>query len=424
MTAEAWRSAGRKALILLLLVTAVLLARKSGYYDGLNRLVSVSAGETAVSPGNAAGNGASRQISAVTPAAAVVCTGNGGRCGSAWDADGTGEILRNFSADLAEALGSAGVPASMTEAELQAALSDPGVFLRFDAACPLALLADWLGTGIDGATGLSRVNLLLLHAAEDATELCFRAENGELFRCTTAASVAGLAERAGSFVPNDTRFAFENDLLSGGDGFFVIPPSFCDAAEAKSSRILLDTAETEALMALFGMNSHVASDYTEADGTVVYVEGDATLRVGADGTALFRSSAPQDSADPGMVSAVNLAWSLAGQSIGSRCGAASLRFDGVEQSVVGPAYTVTLQYALDGIPVRLSDGSAGEITVRGGTVTYAKLQYRSFVETENRFALLPCLQAAAIAAAEGTTATPAYAEAGDTLTCSWVKTDG
>jgi hypothetical protein len=85
---------------------------------------------------------------------------------------------------------------------------------------------------------------------------------------------------------------------------------------------------------------------------------------------------------------------------------------------------VLLDYAVDGIPVRIADGHAAEIVIRGETVVQARLSLRRFTRTAERTELLPCLQAAAIAASAQGRPELIYADAGEATECMWVVTDG
>lgn len=60
----------------------------------------------------------------------------------------------------------------------------------------------------------------------------------------------------------------------------------------------LRSADSEALYTAFGLSSYLASTYPESDGTLVSVEGEATLRLGADGELKYSFKPIEDESAP------------------------------------------------------------------------------------------------------------------------------
>ena len=125
-----------------------------------------------------------------------------------------------------------------------------------------------------------------------------------------------------------------------------------------------------------------------------------------------------------MAAAVETAWRLIERSVGQSSGDGALYFAGIRRNEARQSWTVLADYMADGIPVRLAAGHAAEIEVRYEAVVQAQLQFRRFTRTEERTALLPWLQAAAIAQAQGSEPALIYADAGDATECMWVIADG
>ena len=410
----------RRGAIVLLLISALLLLRHTGYYTGFREMLTGGAerSESARTDEPAAAPAAI----GVRPVAVTVCGPEGGaRYGAAYD-ETTEAVLRRFSVDLGEALGSAGDPAPCSEADFRRRLDDCCVCFHFAAPMPLELLADWLGTDLSGAAADSAA-LVCLSVSGTETVLSYRTPEGEYYICSTAAKPDGLRARAAEYPPNGAQYAWETDRI--GDGDALILPNAPAPAVVKSALALPAGAERDALLTAMGMNSFVASSYTEADGTVVYVNDETTLRLSPGGTAVFRrASGPDTRGYDSMTASADAAWKLIERSIGATAEDAVLCLSGVRWNESQHTYTVFADYMVDGIPVSLASGHAAEIVMRGETVLQARLQFRRFTKTEERTHLLPWLQAAAIALERGSSPALAYADAGEATECMWVIADG
>ena len=421
MTKQRLRDWGRRALIVLLLVSALLLLRRTGYDSGIRQMLSGAhqgSEQTEALPGDMAGANIT-----VLPLAVTVCAGeSAGRFGAAFD-ETAGEVFRRFSLELGEALGSADSPAPMTAEDLHAAMSTCGVCFRFATPLPLQLLAGWLGTDMSGGATAHSAVLVCLSATETETVLSYQTPEGDTYRCATAAKPDGLRTKTAEYPPNDAIYSWESEDLGEGESLLLPQAPVC--ADTKSAVVLPAGTERDALLRAVGMNSFVASSYTESDGTVVYVNEETTLRLNPTGTVFFRRAAsPEGRTDGTLRAAVNSAWRVAEGSIGLYCGDGRLYFSGAEYNESQQTCTVLLDYMVRGIPVRLADGHAAEIVLRGEGVIQARLQYRQFQCAETQTELLPYLQAAAIAAARGRTAEIVCVDAGDATQCIWVIADG
>ena len=412
----------RRGAIVALFVTALLLLRHTGYYTGFRDMLMGGA-ETGGSAETGAGE-LPRAAVNVQPLAVTVCGPEGGaRYGAAYD-ENTATVFRRFSVELGEALGSADSPVEIDEAAFRESLSGCGVSFRFAAPLQLRLLAGWLGTEMSGAAAQDSAALICLAASETEVALCYRTAEGSAFRCATAARPEALRARTAEYPPNGALFAWETDRVEDGDFLMLqTPPA---PAVVKSAVTLPQAEERDALLRAMGMNSFVASSYTEADGTVVYVNDETSLRLNPSGTVFFRRAASPDAGDGGadLAAAADIAWRAAERSIALSCGDAALTFSEASYSESQRTVTVYLDYTLNGIPVSLSSGHAAEIVLRGETLIQARLQLRSFALTEETTTLLPYLQAAAIAAARDAEPALEYVDVGDAMECMWVIANG
>ena len=418
------RDWGRHALLLLLLVSALLLLRRTGYLSDLRGRLSLPGGPAA--SGAAAETPLPRPFSALTPVAVTVRGAEGGgRYGAAYDAEETAAVFRRFSVDLGEALGSAGAPRDTDEAALHALLDRSALTLHFACPMPLELLSGWLGVEMSSDAAADAPLWLCLSASETEALLGYRTQSGACRVCATAVNPESFRAHTAEYAPNGTLYAWESERLpDGGDALLL--PGAPEAAALVSAVPLPRAAETDAIMAAMGMNSFVASSYTEADGTMVYVSDDNTLRLSPDGTVFFRRTVSPDTAadDEGLAAAVSRAWQAAERSLLPMAGDGEMRFAGALRVQAQRTVTIYLDYAADGIPVRLASGHAAEIVLRGETVVQARLQLRQFTRTDRAAQLLPYLQAAAIAAHAQGRAELIYADAGEATACMWVIADG
>ena len=255
--------------------------------------------------------------------------------------------------------------------------------------------------------------------------LGYRTQSGECRVCATAVNPDSFRAHTSEYAPNGTLYAWESERApDGGDA--LLPPGAPEAAEVVSAVPPPRAAETDEIMAAMGMNSFVASSYSEADGTMVYVSDDNTMRLSPDGTVFFRRAASPDAAadDEGLAAAVSRAWQAAERSLLPTAGDGEVRFAGVQRAQTQRTVTIYLDYAVDGIPVRLASGHAAEIVLRGETIVQARLQLRQFTFTDRTAQLLPYLQAAAVAAHAQGRAELIYADAGEATACMWVIADG
>ena len=135
----------RRGAIVVLFVTALLLLRHTGYYAGFRDMLlgSVDSGET----GQVIESETAHAAVNIQPLAVTVCGPDGGaRYGAAYDGN-TAAVLRRFSVELGEALGSAGDPVEIDEETFRDCLAGCGVSFRFLCPLQLRLLSGWLASG-------------------------------------------------------------------------------------------------------------------------------------------------------------------------------------------------------------------------------------------------------------------------------------
>ena len=421
MDKERIRHALRLLLIAALLVSAVLLARETGDYRRAFERISGTAAETEESGEILPGLSAAELARSVRPRTVLVRLPDGGTAASAYAGEETEAAFHRFSAILGEALGSAGEPEEIDENTFRAGLDAGCVFVDFFCNEPLGLLAHWLGSEMQSAAALSEARFLYLGLTDSAAQLCFRGSDGGFFRCSTAAISETLAARMAEMQGVSAHFAYEDPDLARLEPYTVLLAEL-PAIPSAAGFTVRDGIDTAELMRAVGMNSYVASSYLEADGTRVFIDGEKSLRIAPDATVTFRASPAEDGdrIAEGMQTAVSYACAAAVQSTGRYAGQAEIlltgvSFDGEDE------YTVTFDYCIGGIPLRLTDGSAAQIRLRGGQLVQMNLVLRSYVLTGGTETLLPMRQAAAIANASGVSPTLVYADRGDRVECVWIR---
>lgn len=408
----------RKAAIVALLVSAALLLLQTDYFTTLSGRGSRGAERSGGATAGSAASVSAEAAAALLPRAVLVRFSDGSAQGSAFDGETTEQTFRRFAAVLGEALGSAGAPEAIPEGVFRGGMDAGCVFVDFGMAFPLGLLSDWLGSGGGGAEDRS-ADLLYLGLDGEEVRFFFR-EGKEYYRCPTATQAETLTARMEDFQAAEAYFAFESERLAGTEPYTVVlktmPELYAVNAGSAGSE-----ATPQRLMDAMGMNSYITSSYSDADGTLVLMEGGRTLRLNPDGTLYYRDTdGARELAAGDSVAAVNYACRLAQQSLGAFCGDARVVFTGME--TVGSVYTIHFDYAVSGIPVRLTGRHAATVTIDGGALRWASMELRNYTHSTETETVLPMIQAAAIASAQGGgTLALVYVDGGERTHCVWVN---
>lgn len=421
MSKEKIRDLWRPALIILLLFTALLLVRETGYYTGLTEKLHAG-GQTGAVSETVSSAAASETAKTVHPLAVMVCEENGEKSASAYDGSATEEAFGRFSAFLGEALGSAGEPQQIYERDFRSGMDAGCVVFTFHCPQNLGLLSRWLGTEMNSPAAESSAGILYLRLFENEILLCYQAENGFFYRCSTAAQCDTLRARLQGFQGKRSDFAYQNKFYANVSDYAVIleeMPVVYGVESAGAS----DSVNPGELMELLGMNHYVAASYRETDGTTVYIDADKTLRIGADRSlSFFDGSAALGGTAVDEKTAVSTAFSVAERSIRKFCGNADIYFSGVEYVSEQESYIVFFDYCVNEIPVCLRNGHAAEVIVQNGAVAALRLNLLRFTLKEEAEVILPMPQAAAIVSATGGGMPRlVYAEGTDGLHSAWVN---
>ena len=379
---------GKTALILLLMASAAALIARSPLIRG-----------SGLQPGQSAAQNAPDTQSTLPEAAIPVrmAAGSGkGIYGVQYDQDAVDGFFAQAGPLLGEVLSAAAAPEGIAE-QRWIDLFD-GKFLYFDyvGAMPLEVLGRWLKSGGTGPA-VSVRHIVLAPGAGDTLCLYFQDEaDGAFYQSRTALSAQlHLNAALSGITPNGASFAFQDEGLRG----ILTMCTLLTDGEAQpeiyncASPVPL-TGSTQIDWLLSALNF---SDQNQANvsGSLLYVEGENTLRLVSTGEVRYHGSAAgKYPAGEGLTGAADAAWALARATAGTLCGQGRLYLISALEEPEG-VYTVTFGYTLGGCEVYLYDeGWAAQVRIENGAVSDFTLRLRSYAGSGATALLLPAEKAA------------------------------
>lgn len=390
---------GKSILILLLTLSALLLAAKAFWYSDanqgglLNRLLpSVNTQEPL--PSNTLGQGGVHR-----PVRMAVVNGNG-RYGVQYDDATVDQLFQHLGGLLGEALSTAQSPSATTRHAWEEHLTRVGVYFDFPGVTPLSLLSAWLGGGEANPTLGGESSRILLAHNPDGTEvslLYVDAQTGSYYACKTAAQFGSLLD---GYVPNGAAFAFQHpdryaDLAP--DVMLLPDPPAPPIYLGSNAVDLSDTAVRDRLLNALGFLPQSQSIYPAADGWSVR-DGSDILRLTAAGAITYHTG-EGDARYPVSVNAtqaelMETVGHLVEQFLVPLCGSARIYLSSFTQEE--GVSTLTYSYLLSGANVYLGNrGRCASVTVSGGRITDYDLQLRNYAPSAETAVLLPEFQASA-----------------------------
>ena len=351
------------------------------------------------------------------------------RYGVKYDGKLLDSVYSKYSAVLGEALGSSGDPQLVPREHWEKALQQNGVFFDYLYDQPLELLAQWLGTNMNGgaAEHFAR-RICLSHEGKSLVLYYYSSDSGNYYRCDTAQSPNYVLQRIQETRPNGSHFAYEQENNEHLDPDTMFIGGITEDGSLTVKNPIGKTIDANALLEVFAINSYVARRY-ESDGTTVYVEGEDTLRISSSGGLSFQS-APESGIPltvsgelPTMAEAVEAARILVQSSAGAVSGEAELWLSGVVFNPVKEEYTISFGYIVGGMPVQLSGSSAAvEITVRAQHIVKAEMILREYSFSGETSAPYPeHVSAAALSPGDAGEPLLVYYESGDRADLKWIN---
>ena len=417
---------GKTALIVVLCLSAVVLAGKTGLFGGTEPLEALRDRFISASGNSSVSTGKEDYQETARPSVIAVSPETGTRYGAAFSNE-TDTMYDRFATCLGEALGSAGTPEAVNRTQWETALSGTGVFFDYVQDQSLLCIAAWQGTSVPGTAAGHSARRFFLSVQDNGVRLYYiSAATGQAYRCTTALAKSTLESRMDAYPSNGAVFAFENEAYSALDGDVLIVP---DTQEVRSLSVSNPgtPGSAEEIMQLFGMNHITATNYPESDGGRVYLDGDNTLRLGADGVISFERGAAQETplrvwngrdSLPDVVDALYQTTLKLMDGLGD----AGIRLVRAEYDAPSETDTVSFGYYLDGMQICLSTGNAADYVVSRDQILQATVRLRQYHLTGETQTPLPGVQAAALVAATGgSEPIRVYRDNGDSVTVEWLS---
>lgn len=292
----------------------------------------------------------------------------------------------------------------VSKEEFFSALSSRSVYLRYPTDYDAALFSYLLGAGTpDSPLGFTQLRNVVI--SPDGYVYVEDSSNGNIYRFLTSVSTEALTDFIEKINQSDESQSVINYAFDlGFDEAFstqktVLSPTIpihsdsFDVETVLCKNVLLTSSGAPAeqiiseILPQFNMNPNSLRRYTEVDGTIVYVENNAVLKVTTDGYIHYQakdegilisslaSPSVNDSVASvaGFVDKVNSAASLdSSMQLSSKLTSSELMAD---------TLTVTLDYAANGIPVKLMDGNAVSVSINNGRITSYKHKLCSFEPT-------------------------------------------
>ena len=320
---------------------------------------------------------------------AISVRNSAGRSTALWDFPELDDRFDNLGSFLGQALDTAEIITKVSQSQLQAALSAPGVYFSYSGPLPAALLASWLDATLEAA--VPETSGCLLALSGDTVNLYLIGETSYVAQTPLVASE--LEPLLEAYRPDGSQFAFEAAYslapLSLIPGETIVLPGGT-VSNPVTSRFV------EQLATDLGFNPYGESRYTDTDGAIHFSEANCSLTIEANGRILLSSTAEERfaSSGPDLPSLVEAARRLTALATGDSLGNGRLYLSAVTQT---EGETVcTFDYLFSGIPVQLDGGSAATVTFSGQTVTEMTVRPHSFYIGDRTIYPLPVAQAAAL----------------------------
>lgn len=351
------------------------------------------------------------EIAAALPAECAVHGEQGEMTGAQYSESAVRAFLGAYGQSLGTALATAGELRQGAEADFRLALKEPGIFLRYDSALPLSLITHWLGGNPPDRSGVDPA-VQALFVGTDA-KLWVRAADGTLYRTelgvapdtTPRTELSGTAcTFAAQTMPDQSAVLPETLLFSQTLELPVI------ASTAPSFGTEDTTASLALLLEAFQYDPYVRNYPDESTGRRVFVATQSTLRVGSDGSVLFRANTEEggleaylenevDSQTP-LLYQVDYARSLLETVFQSFSPGATCFFDRSETDDSSQTTQLIFRYLVNGVPVEGEAGIAAVLEYQENILMAAELHLRTFETAGTVRTLMPSTVAAAAATGE------------------------
>jgi len=417
--------------IVLLFISAIFLLFKAvtndstSVYESLSKLFGGSTGERVVNQTGSVSSG-----NAASPVFFLTTTEDGSHYAVKYDSQIKEKIVSQFSSYLGEALGTAGTLTEVSKEQWQKALGGSGVFFDYLYPQSLSAIASWLGYETKGEIDSKTARRLFLGNNDGNLILFFINDgDGKFYSSKTTYKFSSLAPKIAEFPIGTAKFAFELDKdYAALDPYFIFSHESVTLRAVTVSNPLREGFDGLDLIGFFGMNSHVAQDYKETDGSEVYVDGEKTLRIEKmsgvisfsvtdnNGIYLNSSSGPLSITD-----CISACYEIAKSTVEPTFGDAVLGLINVTNALTPSSCRIDFGYFVDGIPVTLPEGGyAASFQISQGAIVKAELNCRKYTFSGGTVPALPEKQATAIADSKGGEPVLTYEDKTNSVNCTWI----
>lgn len=409
-----------------LLLTAVVVT-PTQFFDGL-----FGAPSDAPAAGNA-GNAGSSVVS--VPSTILTTNEVGIHYAVKYDYQIKSSIFASLSASFGEALGTSTSPVEIRESDWRSALRRECVYFDYLYSRPLSIIALHLGTSINPSVEDAAARRFILGNVDGELCLYYKDEySGDYFRVGTALKYSAISGKIAGNALGQAVFAFESDekyeLL---DPYFVFADETVSAAAVSSITPFLSADTNLITLESFSMNSRTSLDYSESDGSVVYVDGNKMLRISTSGSALFTVTGSDgipvehSGGYPTLDDCIAAASGLIQKTLAVSSGDSEIGLIETEKNSGRGNYTLNFGYYVNGIPLEMENTAwCAKIRVSGGNIVRAELIFRQYTVSNDS---LPVMSEnfAVIAAVKKGGGEPVlvYVDSSGTVSCKWTlaKTD-
>lgn len=351
------------------------------------------------------------EIPAALPTECAVRGEQGEMTGAQYSESAVRAFVSAYGQSLGTALSTAGTLRKGAEDDFRLALQEPGIFLRYDSALPLSLVTHWLGGNPPDHADFDPT-IQALFVGTDA-KLWVRTADGGLYRTelgsapdtTPRTELSGTAcTFAVQTMPDRSAVLPETLLFSQTLELPVVSstaPDFGTESPGTSLALLLEA---------FGYDPYVRNYPDESTGRRVFVATQSTLRVGSDGSVLFRANTEEggleaylenevDSQTP-LLYQVDYARSLLETVFQSFSSGATFFFDRSQTDESSQNTQLIFRYLVNGVPVEGEAGIAAVLEYQENILMAAELHLCTFETAGTVRTLMPSSVAAAAAMGE------------------------
>lgn len=343
---------------------------------------------------------------------AISVMNDAGRCSAMWNFDALDTAFERFAPHLGLALSEATQFTRVSQEQVQIALAENSVYLRYAKPLPASLLAFWLDSTLEAAVG--NVGACILSASEDTVRLYLL---GAVNYCAeTSISSNDLHDHLQTYTPDGSVFAFETEYSLAP---LSLLPGRAPAVPAVTASNPCDSRYINALATAMGFNPYGEGRYTDDRGDTVFSETNASLEITAGGRVTYRSENPRFAADSTQPEVLTeTARQLTDLIFSDIPGEGRLYLTAFEQTEESTICRFTRM--ISGLPVYMA-GDAACITFTGSAITEAVLQLHSFTGAGKTIHPLPTEQAAAMLPRGSTLEMAYFLNADQTLTAGWIQ---